>query len=157
MLRGSWAKMESITENHMEHAVHLRNSSSSLRYQSGQIIKHEDSWLLECWRGNTDAGSSQSPLLLLLTSGSPSLEQISPLLWENSKCTVGKTNKKKANLQYLKRWRPSGKHQGVGLVLQAHTGMNHPCLHLEQQQRQRFINTFALLLPSIPQRCNQIP
>lgn len=39
--------------------------------------------------------------------------------------------------------------QGVGLVLQVRRGMSHPCLHLKQQQRQGFINTFALL-PSIP-------
>lgn len=78
MLRGSRAKAESITENRTEHAIRLRNSPSGLRYQSGQIINHEDSWLLECWRGNIDAGSSQPPLLLLLTSSSPSLEQISP-------------------------------------------------------------------------------
>lgn len=43
---------------------------------------------------------------------------------------------------YLKRWRPSGKHRGVGLAPQVHTVMNHPCLHLKQQWGwQRFINS----------------
>lgn len=38
------------------------------------------------------------------------------------------------------RSRPSGTRQGVGLVLQVHMEMSHPCLHLKQQKRgHRFI------------------
>lgn len=93
MLSGSRAKTESITWELLGMlAIHLRNSPSGLRYQSGQTIKHEDSWLLECWRGNIDAGFSQVPLLLLLTSSSLSLEQIPPFLWENSSARWKKKN-----------------------------------------------------------------
>lgn len=93
-----------------------------------------------------DTGSSDHCIVIINLQFTLSRKNIPPHLKKPLSVPI------RSNLRYLRRWRPSGTRRGVGLGLQVHMGMSHPCLHLKQQQRwQRFINTHVdNLLSTLP-------